>query len=48
MTLPTPLLLFLNAGLFMLPWLKDRLLVTERDLSTGPGLELRPIREWWE
>lgn len=35
------------AGLFMVPRLKDRLLTTVRDLSTGLGLELRLTREWW-
>lgn len=35
------------ADLFMVPRLKDRLLTTLRDLSTGLGLELRLMREWW-
>lgn len=36
-----------TADLFVVPRLKDRLLTTLRDLSTGLGLELRLMREWW-
>lgn len=35
------------AGLFMVPRLKERLLTTVRDLSTGLGLELRLMWEWY-
>lgn len=35
------------AGLLMVPLLKDRLLTRVRDLSTGLGLELRLMWEWW-
>lgn len=38
--------LLVMAGLFMVPLLKDRLLPTVRDLSTGLGLELRLMQGW--
>lgn len=45
--LVTEELLVWLVGLFMVPRLKDRLLTTVRGFSTGLGLELRLMREWY-